>query len=210
MLDWMTMDSDLRAKDHLEGTSNPLYTVLQSDKFFYIKSGRGFPWDINLYDNKFIYLWVTELSFTVPQSFKKFLDNTNVPFVPRCARAGFPGSTIRAINTNYELHTNCSSTCSVTLGLENAMNSLWGPYTFTYGGNLPPNLKTLVIHYRYNCNANDTICDDQENFYFTQRYGWVQWIHYVWIASLGKYEQVQKTVLNKLVVGVTAPEFPCF
>ena len=27
MLDWMTLDSDLAATHHLEGTSNPLYTV---------------------------------------------------------------------------------------------------------------------------------------------------------------------------------------
>ena len=29
MLDWMTMDADLRSTYHLEGTSNPLYTVMQ-------------------------------------------------------------------------------------------------------------------------------------------------------------------------------------
>jgi hypothetical protein len=33
MLDWMTMDSDLRASYHMEGTSNPLYTIMESDKF---------------------------------------------------------------------------------------------------------------------------------------------------------------------------------
>ncbi len=27
MLDWMTLDSDLRATYHMEGTSNPLYTI---------------------------------------------------------------------------------------------------------------------------------------------------------------------------------------
>ena len=32
MLDWMTLDSDLRATYHLEGTSNPLYTNMASGK----------------------------------------------------------------------------------------------------------------------------------------------------------------------------------
>src|SRR6266498_4935403 len=32
MLDWMTLDSDLRATYHLEGTSNPLYTVMAPGK----------------------------------------------------------------------------------------------------------------------------------------------------------------------------------
>jgi hypothetical protein len=217
MLDWMTMDSSLRSTYHLEGTNNPVYTVVGPGKFYWVKSGRGYPWDIQLYDNKFIYLFITELSYTVPQSYKKFPNNTanttNLPLVPRCAsawRTGHPGSTIKVTNTNYDLHTNCSNTCSVTLGLENAVNSVWGPYTYTYGGNLPPNLKTLVIHYRYNCSANYAICDDEEDYYLAQRYGMVQWVHYVWIPAIGKYEQLQKTVLNKLVVGVTTPHFPCF
>ncbi len=92
MLDWMTLDSSLRSTYHLEGTSNPLYTVMQPGKFYWVKGGGGYPWDIQLYDNNYIYLWITELSWTVPQSYKKFTNNTNLPLVPRCAIAGTPGS----------------------------------------------------------------------------------------------------------------------
>src|ERR1700746_2861488 len=108
MLDWMTMDSDLRATYHMEGTSNPLYTVMESGKFYWVKGPQGYPWDIQLYDSKYIYLWITELSYSVPQSYKKFTNNTNLPLVPRCATAGSPGSTVTSTNTNYDLHTNCS------------------------------------------------------------------------------------------------------
>jgi hypothetical protein len=208
MLDWMTMDSDLRATYHLEGTSNPIYTIVEPGKFYWVKGGLGYPWDIQLYDNNYIYLWITELSFTVPQSYKKFINNTNLPLVPRCASAGKPGSTIKVANTNYELHTNCSGTCSVTLGLQNAINEVWGPYDYSFGGNLPSNLKTLVISYQYNCDANYITCTDKEEYYVTQRYGLVQWIHYVFVN--GAYGQLQKTVLNQLVVGVVTPDFPCF
>ena len=31
MLDWMTMDSDLRSTYYLEGTSNPIYTIMEPD-----------------------------------------------------------------------------------------------------------------------------------------------------------------------------------
>jgi hypothetical protein len=210
MLDWMTLDSDLRSTYHLEGTSNPIYTVTESGKFYWVKGGLGYPWDIQLYDNNYIYLWITELSWTVPDSYKKFTNNTNLPLVPRCATAGTPGSTIKVSNTSYDLHTNCSNSCSVTLGLENAINELWGPYTYTYGGNLPSNLQTLVVSYRYNCDTNYAICNDKEEYYLTKRYGMVQWTHYVWIPATGSYAQLQKTVLNKLVVGVVTPYFPCF
>lgn len=212
MLDWMTLDSSLRSNYHMEGTSNPLYTIWEpgSGKFYWVKGGLGYPWDIQLYDNKYIYLWVTEMSWSVPQSYKKFTNNTNLPLVPRCATAGTPGSTIKVSNTNYDLHTNCSQSCSVTLGLQTSINQLWGPYTYTFGGDLPANLKTLMISYRYNCNANYSNCGDKEEYYLAQKYGLVQWVHYVRIPATGAYAQLQKTVYNKLVAGVVTPDFPCF
>jgi len=212
MLDWMTLDSSLRGTYHLEGTSNPLYTILTpgSGKFYWVKGGLGYPWDIQLYDSKYIYLWVTEMSWTVPQSYKKFTNNTNLPLVPRCATAGTPGSTIKVSNTNYDLHTNCSQSCSVTLGLQTSINQLWGPYTYSFGGSLPANLKTLMISYRYNCNTNYANCGDKEEYYLTQKYGLVQWVHYIRIPATGAYAQLQKTIFNKLVVGVVTPDFPCF
>ena len=210
MLDWMTLDSSLRSTYHLEGTSNPLYTVMQPGKFYWVKGGGGYPWDIQLYDSKYIYLWITELSWTVPQSYKKFTNNTNLPLVPRCAIAGTPGSTIKVANTNYDLHTNCAQTCSVTLGLQNAINQVWGPYYFSFGGSLPSNLKTLVISYRYNCDSTYQICNDKEEYYVAQRYGLVQWVHYIRIPATGAYAQLQKTIFNKLIVGVVTPDFPCF
>jgi len=138
MLDWMTLDSSLRSSYHMEGTSNPLYTVMQSGKFYWVKAGLGYPWDIQLYDNNYIYLWITELSWVVPQSYKKFTNNTNLPLVPRCATAASPGSVVKVSNTNYDLHTNCSQSCSVTLGLQNSINEVWGPYYLSLGGACPP------------------------------------------------------------------------
>jgi hypothetical protein len=208
MLDWFTLDSNLRSTSHMEGTSNPLYTIMQSGKFYWVKGGLGYPWDIQLYDNNYIYLWITELSWTVPQSYKKFTNNTNLPLVPRCANAGFPGSVIKVANTNYDLHTNCAQSCSVTLGLQNAMNGVWGPYYLSLGGSLPSNMKTLVISYRYNCNSAYANCIDKEEYYLSQQYGLVEWVHYV--LANGVYAQMQRTVFNQLKVGVVTPYFPCF
>jgi hypothetical protein len=208
MLDWMTLDADLRSTYHLEGSSNPLYTVVQADKFYWVKSPQGYPWDIQLFDNNSVYLWITELSWTVPDSYKKFTNNTNLPLVSRCALAGSPGSTLKSSNTNYDLHTNCSQSCSVTLGLQNSINEVWGPYSLSLGGDLPNNLKSLVVSYRYNCDVNYQNCMDKEEYYLSQRYGLVQWMHFVMVN--GSYAQLQKTVFNKLVVGVVTPYFPCF
>ena len=46
MLAWMTMRSDLGVNHHMAGTANPLYTSVQSDRFYWTKMAGGYPWDI--------------------------------------------------------------------------------------------------------------------------------------------------------------------
>ena len=65
MLDWMTMDSGLRNSNYLVGTANPLYTDLAGSKFYWTKGAKGYPWDIQLYDGKYIYLWITEYAWVI-------------------------------------------------------------------------------------------------------------------------------------------------
>jgi hypothetical protein len=69
MLQWMAMSPDLSVDHHMAGTANPVYTTVQSDRFFWTKTGQGFPWDIQLYDDKYIYLWVTELDWHNPPTY---------------------------------------------------------------------------------------------------------------------------------------------
>ena len=206
MLDWMTLDSNLRGSYHMAGNSNPLYTNMSSGKFYWTKGANGTPWDIQLYDSKYIYLWITELNWTNPTTFKKFANNTNVPLLPRCATAGFPGSVIFVPDTSYQTYSDCNH--YVTQNLKKGINQVWGPYYINLGGGLPPNLKTLVASYRYNCDTNYANCGDKEEYYLAQKYGLVQWVHYSLIN--GAYKMQQKTVFNELVSGVTTPYFPCF
>jgi len=206
MLDWMTMDSNLRGSYHMGGTANPLYTNMGSGKFYWTKGANGEPWDIQLYDNNFVYLWITELNWTDPHTFKKFAGNTNMPLVPRCAKGGFPGSIIHVPNTSYQTYTDC--THFTTQNLLKGNNQVWGPYSITLGGNLPANLKVLVASYRYNCDINYANCRDKEEYYFAQRYGLVQWVHYSLMN--GAYQMKQKTIFNELEGGATTPVFPCF
>lgn len=115
MLAWMTMDPTLAASHHMSGTANPIYTNVASDRFFWTKTGQGFPWDIQLYDNNYIYLWVTELDWQNPSTYKVFHDpvlgDYNLPLVPRFAQGGFPGSkvTVAASSSTYETHSDCNT-----------------------------------------------------------------------------------------------------
>ena len=205
MLDWMSMDSSLRGTYHMAGNANPLYTNMASGKFYWTKGANGEPWDIQLFDNNYVYLWITELNWTDPHTFKKFAGK-NEPLVPRCAQAGFPGSTIKVPNTSYQTYSDC--THYVTQNLKQGVNQVWGPYWISLGGNLPSSLKVLVASYRYNCDSNYGNCGDKEEYYFAQKYGLVQWVHYS--LSSGSYVMKQKTIFNELKAGATTPYFPCF
>ncbi|MDP9162012.1 MAG: hypothetical protein M3O09_17530 [Acidobacteriota bacterium] len=199
MLDWMTMDSDLRGNMHLTGSANPLYTDVLWGKFYWTKGQGGTPWDIQLYDNNFIYLWITEYDWNNPASYKIF-PAQKMPLTARCAQAGFPGSRITVSDTTYQTFDNCSSFS--THDLRTAVNEVWGPYNTSFGGALPDNLPTLVVSYRYNCDQSYGNCWDKEEYYLTQRYGLAQWIHYS--LQDGNYQQVQRSVFNNLAWGTTS------
>ncbi len=206
MLDWMTLDKDLRSRYHITGNANPLYTSLGWNKFYWTKGGSGSPWDIQLFDAKYIYLWITEYDWNNASTYKKFTYNTNMPLAPRCAHAGFPGSTIKVPNTSYRTYTDCKH--YKTQNLLKGINSVWGPYKLSLGGSLPSNLSVLVASYRYNCNDSYQNCGDKEEFFLAQRYGLVQWAHYALVS--GKYQLKQVTYFNHLSAGATSPDFRCF
>src|ERR1700747_2657442 len=63
MLSWMTMQSQLSVGHHMAGPANPLYTSRSGNRFYWTKAAAGFPWDIQLFDSKYVYLWVTELDW---------------------------------------------------------------------------------------------------------------------------------------------------
>ena len=212
MLAWMTMRPDLAADHHMTGTANPLYTSVWPDKFFWTKLEQGYPWDIQLYDDKYIYLWVTELDWHNPRTFKMFKSLTtgdyNLPFVPRHAQAGFPGSTIYISDSRYEIHTDCNSYTAKSLG--HVKNSVWGPYNENLGGQLPNNLQTLVISYQYSCDSNYAHCGDRELFHVAQPYGLVKWEHSK-LQENGQYGPPDnQTYFNQVKTGQVTPSTACF
>jgi hypothetical protein len=206
MLDWATLDRDLASGFHLEGNANPLYTVVQNGKFYWIKSANGYPWDIQLTDKKNIYLWVTEQDWNDPDTYKKSNNDTNMPLTSRCASGGSPGTIVESQNTTFQIVKRCATQIVHNLGT--MKNEVWGPKRMSFGGDIPGNTDTLIVKYQYDCDRNHDNCQDREQFYLTQRYGLVRWDH----AKLknGNYKQDNYTVYNKLVAGAPpVPEFPC-
>jgi hypothetical protein len=212
MLSWMTMSSDLSSTHHMAGSANPLYTSRISNRLYWTKAAAGYPWDIQLFDSKYVYLWVTELDWLNPRSFKAFksaqLGKYNLPLVPRVATGGYPGSTVKISDSSYEIHTDCNTFTTKNLG--HVINEVWGPYKESLGGQLPNNLLTLVISYRYSCDSNYANCLNKEEFHVAKPYGLVKWQHQS-LGSNGSYNPPDNvTYFNKVVSGQTSPVTSCF
>src|ERR1035441_4834310 len=102
MLDgWILMTPALRAVYHLEGTqldgvtpTNHLYTQENSGNYYIIKGDSGYPYDINIFDDTYIYLSTTELTYASPTEGKRFESLTpsvgykGVPYAKRFMNLG--------------------------------------------------------------------------------------------------------------------------
>ena len=90
------------------------------------------------------------------------------------------------------------------------MNTVWGPYTESLGGDLPTNLQTLVISYQYSCDSNLQNCQNKEEFHIAKPYGLVKWQHQK-LQTDGTYATADNvTYLNRVVAGQVTPYTTCF
>ena len=212
----MTLDEDLRNSQHMTGSHN-LYTVMQPDKFYWLKTPEGDTWDIVLFDNEYIYDWITENDdWSTPFNYKKFTDNTNMPHARRCATPGFPGDQELISNSSFTPYENCEAQASSNLG--NVVKALWGPYTAgqpgqepsrpSIGGIITDDTPTYTISYTYNCDTNYDNCSQKEEFILTQRYGLVRWN--LWEEVGDSWSLANRTTFNEIEAGTASPYFPCF
>lgn len=219
VLQWMVMQpadhngSPLSSQFHMTGTANPLFSNMETDRFFWTKSSAGHPWDVQLYDDNYIYLWVTELNWQDATTYKVFRDsssgNFNVPLAPRFVTlSSSPGklATIKISNSSYEVHTSCTNYTIKNLG--NAVNEVWGPYKETLSGDLPPNLNTIVISYRYACDSFYSNCMDKEEFHLAYPFGLVHWQHQRWNGNSYNSPDNQ-TTFNHVTAGTVSPAIAC-
>lgn len=211
MMNWFAMGSSWSTQYHLTGSANPIYTY-RGNIFYWVKGPAGYPWDVNYYDNNYIYQWATEYSWNDPTSYKAF--SHAIPWSPRCVNkpaAGAYGSKLATItlpSTPFTIYgSNCSPSSNQNLGY--VVNEIWGPTRLSFGGSLPNNTPTLTLSYRYSCDSSFDNCQYKETFDFQRPYGLVRWIYYV--LQNGQYVQQSQTVYNNLESGgAPVPDHPCW
>ena len=75
MLNWMAPQVS---------TVNGHYNMVYSNggTFYWVKSNKGYPWDVNNYDANYIYQSITEQDWDNPSTYKIF--EKPLPWMPRC------------------------------------------------------------------------------------------------------------------------------
>lgn len=199
VLSVMMMDPGLAAGYHMEGYTNGapsayIYTLWDKvgGKVYYTKNPQGNPWDINLYDSKYIYQWVTELQsyqgvnhWNDPTSCKKFnngsQNNTadySMRWAARCAVPGGAGSSMwntpsgQPNDTNYYTYVEkVQQTLSQNLNHSKLRLQSTGTMTITDNRAKPPkkfSVTTLPLEYDYSCSVSNNVnsCKSREIFYY--------------------------------------------
>ncbi|MBA3912462.1 MAG: hypothetical protein H0X25_01070 [Acidobacteriales bacterium] len=219
MLDWMTQNRYTTQYMTGDTGTNPRYEYIESNlhRYYDIKQQSGYPWDVNFFDTTadgYIYQWATENIWGDPTTYKAFDSTTTMPWTQRCVPIGANGqklATIKLPSAPYHFYdTGCAKrTQQYDLGF--VINEVWDNGVLSLGGNLPDNIHTLALSYRYTCDSNYDNCRYKEVFEYAQPLGLLRWTYY--ILSNGVYVQNNQTVHNMydtLEDGPLVPVHPCW
>lgn len=211
MVQWVSASQGISAEYYLVGNANLHFDFRDPTTIVSVKSASGFPWDIDPYDDNFIYQWITEVSWTDPTQYKAFATSTTMPWMPRCIDIpAAPGkiASITVPNPAYNIYgKGCVQQSTQYLG--NTINEIWGPYDSVVG-QFPVSGPYLELSYRYSCDQNYDNCKFKEAFDYQQDFGLGRWTYYVYDSSTGKYNQSSQSLFNNLVASPRPlVYFPC-
>jgi hypothetical protein len=187
----------------------------------HVKNVEGWPWDLKLYDDEFIYDWVTEGPNgwspdpnIGPKSFKKFVRNhlkadgslaDGLILCPRYidSQTNDYAISIADSSTLYATFENCAQV-GEAVSLGPVVQRLRGPFLIDAGGDVGSQ-PTLIHQYEW---SNNGVPTREENFY-SLNYGWTAWKLQT-LGSNGLYKIVKSTLNRYLIKLAPKIVFPCF
>lgn len=211
MLDWTTLDADLRGSFHLASDFTPqayvLGTVVKADRVTYLKTLTGDTWDVNLVDDVGIWAWRTEYQWNVPRSYTQFRRVGQILHAPRVGRGGYPGMRWVNCDSAFAAHLDCA--LPTTYGhLGYVIHELWGPYDYDPGyGDVRGQI--LKIAYYYGCTTpSPDSCGAVELTWLHKRFGQFAWRLYEGKAGIWTLVNAPPMTVY-LVPGTITETFPC-
>jgi hypothetical protein len=180
VMQYFVMKQQDRGSQFMNGKPNPIYTEVfpnqdfaPSGYWFWLKSATAHGFDVKAFDQNYVYIRSTELTWTDNSTFKRFVHD--LPIAARCVPTNAAGPQIQVPDTTFQYFASCSSYKSSKIGT--SKNDLDAPSLMDAGGNLGQ-VVTRVLHYRYNCDISYQSCGDDEQFFLAKDYGLWQWVHY--------------------------------
>jgi hypothetical protein len=195
------------------GNANPIYSSIDPDlgtdfatsgTFFWVKSANGYPWDVDPFDQNFIYHRATELKWVDPATFKRQVND--MPISPRCVSRNGAGSPIQITpaQSAYSFYSNCQP--YQTADLSYVSNSISKATSVNTGGNLGT-VTTRYLTYKYACNSSYSSCGYMEVFALGKNIGLYDWKYYT--NQNGHWVLSQESIINNFSVGHSTPYFAC-
>jgi hypothetical protein len=213
VLTYCTMPDTLRMSYGWEGEA---FDVVAPGKWTRIKNAKGYPWDIRLFDDSYVYDWITEVNYSNPRDYKKFVLNhldangrlaDGVPMFPRFLPDGFTHSEILTPKSRsvYRMFLDCKWDQQAT-DIGDVRHTLSGPFLISHGGDVGTQ-PTLVHEYFWN--GKSGLYMVVETNLYALNFGWVRWS----VANLiGGVYVIQNVSVHSKLVKMTVPKvvFDCF
>lgn len=216
ILDYMLPDQVRALSMHLEAQGeggHPIYTVVSGNRIWYMKNAKGYPWDMNTFDNDFVYQSITEVDWNDARKFKMFASkswagwggransNGGIVWAPRWIEPGATHNGIVTLDSSYRNYSDCSHYSVHNLGGP-ILAELIGPHDEDLGGDLGAK-EVIKQLYRWGGNL-----ENLEINTYALGFGWVQWE--LWTLQSGVYVTQKRTAFNHLAEGGSPePVFPC-
>ena len=174
MLDWLTLDKTHRDSARVYAPGNPwgmpLYTVVEANRIWWLKSTQGDTWDVLGYDDQHIWIEATELGFNTPWACKPAIDASARRMVDRCVAIGANDRHENAVNG---FHLMSSAEVQNTSG---DFPTVFQVRHSTQTSGLGAGREALVIDYGWGaCDFATRECDHLEQYTLVQEYGLVRW-----------------------------------
>jgi hypothetical protein len=208
VLEFMLPDQVWALSHHLEAPAHPIFCKLVKNQIWYMKGKNGFPWDMNTFDDQFIYQSITERDWDNPDHFKIFAStswpgaNGGIVWSPRDAEAIGHGGPWVTPDSTYRLYSGCDN--FTEQDLQPVSVTLEGPYEYDFGGDLGW-MPCLVQRYFW---TEKQTADRMELNRYIRKFGWAQWE--LWHLQGNRYEQKQISAFNHIADGGSPdPLFPC-
>ena len=205
-MQYFALGKQYRGTQFMSGQPNSIYTQVFPDQdafassgyWFWLKSAAAHGFDVKAFDQQYVYIRSTELTWTDNTTFKRFVQD--LPIAARCVPANAAGPQIQVPDTTFQYFASCSPYKSSQLGT--SLNDLDAPELMVTGGNIGQ-VPTRVLHYRYNCDSNFQSCGNEEQFFLAKNYGLWQWVHYQSGAV------VKSSLMNDLTSGTASGTLGC-